>query len=99
MIIPASFKLFGNTIKVKYKRNLLDIQQAFGVCDYIKHTIYIQQSTRENPLTKDQIEQTFIHESCHMLLFLMGEQKLADNEKFICSFSNLLHQFIKETNG
>lgn len=97
MIIPASFKLYNQTIKVVYKRDLIDKKQAFGLWDYNKNLIQLQQSTRKHKLTKEQIESTFIHEVVHACLDLMGEHKISENEKFVSSFSNLLHQFLLGT--
>ena len=94
MTIPKEFKLFQQTIKVIYKKNLIDTKRAFGMWDYSKNKIYLQPSTRKHVLTKEQIDATFIHEVTHACLDLMGEHKISDNEKFVHSFSNLLHQFI-----
>lgn len=96
MIIPRSFKLFNQTIKVVYKRDLLDRYNCFGMWVYKKNTIYLEQSTRKHILTKEQIEQTFVHELTHAALDLMGEHRLSSNEKFVSTFSNLIHQFITE---
>lgn len=97
MMIPAEFKLYNQTIKVIYRRDLIDKKQAFGIWDYNKNKIYLQQSTRKHVLTNEQIESTFIHEVIHACLDLMGEHKLSDNEKFVHSFSNLIHQFLEST--
>jgi hypothetical protein len=94
MTIPKEFKLFNQTIKVIYKKNLIDSQGAFGVWDYSRNKIYLQPSTRKHILTKEQIDATFLHEVTYACLDLMGEHKMSGNEKFVHSFSNLLHQFI-----
>jgi hypothetical protein len=94
MIIPREFKLFGQTIKVKYSRTLMDKKNAFGLCDYNKNTITLQQSTRKNILTREQIEQTFLHEVLHMMTYKLGYPDLSDNETFIDSFAHLLHQVV-----
>lgn len=96
MIIPASFQLFNQTIKVVYSRTLIDKKGAFGLWYETKNTIYLQQSTRKHPLTKEQVNATFLHEVTHALLDLIGEQKLSNNEKFVSSYSQLLHQFIEQ---
>ncbi len=96
--IPKTFKLFNQTIKVIFKRNLIDKEECFGYWDYKKNTIFLQKSTRKHILNKEQIEQTFIHEACHSFLDLMGEHKLSENEKFVSTLSNLIHQFIEEVN-
>lgn len=96
MIIPAKFKLFGSTIKVIYKRNLVEKQEAYGMWYPDKNIIYLQQSTRDHKLSKEQVEQTFIHEATHALLELMGHHKLSQDEIFVSTLSNLIHQFIVE---
>jgi len=99
MIIPESFRLFNQTIKVIFKRDLIDKKQAFGLWDYNRNTIYLQQSTRKHPLNKEQIDNTFIHEATHAMLNMIGEYDLSNNEKLVHTLSSLIHQFIEETNG
>ena len=94
MVIPSEFKLFNQTIKVKYSRTLINRKEAFGVWDYNKNTITLQQSTREHVLSKNQIEQTFMHEAVHACLDLSGYSDLSNDEKFVHTFSNLIHQLI-----
>lgn len=98
MIIPEEIKLFNQTIKVIFKRDLIDKQQCFGMWDYRKNTIYLQQSTRKYKLTSEQINSTLVHELIHVCLDLLGEHKLSENEVFVSSLSNLIHQFIEEIN-
>lgn len=99
MVIPAQFKLFNQTIKVIYKRDLISKKGAFGLWDYNKNKIYLQQSTKENILTEEQVHQTFIHEATHSCLDLMGRHDLSKDEVFVSTFSNLIHQFIVEINA
>ena len=94
MIIPSEFKLFNQTIKVKYSRTLIDKKKAFGLWDYNKNLITLQQSTRAYKLTQNQIDQTFVHEATHACLDMMGRQELSNDEVFVHTFSNLLHQLI-----
>ena len=94
MVMPKEFKLFNQIIKVKYSRTLIDKKKAFGVWEYNKNTITLQQSTREHKLTENQITQTFIHEAVHASLDLMGHHELSNNEIFVSTFSNLMHQLI-----
>ena len=97
MKIPKEFKLFHQTIKIVFKRNLIDTKQAFGLWNYNKSTIYLQQSTRRNILTKEQIENTFIHEATHAMLNVMGETKMSTNETFVHTLSSLIQQLIEQT--
>lgn len=99
MVIPSEFKLFNQKIKVIYKRNLIDTHSAFGIWDYNRSRIYLQQSTRKYILTKEQVENTFIHEATHAMLSLMGESVLSDNETLVHTLSSLIHQFITEVDA
>ena len=94
MYIPSQIKLFNQTIKVVYSRTLMDKQGAFALWEYNKNKITLQQSTRKNPLTKEQIESSLVHEITHSFLDLMGHSKLSEDEVFVSSLSNLIHQFI-----
>ncbi len=96
MVIPKSFKLYNQTIKVIYSRTLIDKHQAYGLWLPLKNTIYLQQSTRKYKLTKEQIESCFYHETLHACLDLMGEEKLSSNERLVSGLSQLLHQFIEQ---
>lgn len=97
MIIPQSFKLFGQTIKVKYSRTLMDRKGAYGIADFHKNIIFLQQSTRKTPLAKGVLEQVFVHEATHLMIDKIGYRELAQDEKFIEALSNILLQFIEET--
>lgn len=96
MYVPSTVKLFDQTIKIKYRRNLLKKYGVFGSWDYTKNEILIQQSTRTNPLTKEQISQTLTHELFHACLDMAGYDILSGDEKFVCTISNLIHQIIPQ---
>ena len=94
MFIPSEIVLFNQTIKIKYSRTLMYKHNMFASWEYAKNEIILQQSTRKCPLTPEQIEQSLIHELVHAALDLMGHDKLSSDEVFVCSMSNLIHQFI-----
>lgn len=96
MIIPSEFNLFSHVIKVKYSRTLVKRKGALGLCDYNKSVIYLQQSTKSYPITKEQIEATVLHESLHMMLYKLGYNELAENETLVEGLSNILLQFFKQ---
>lgn len=96
MVIKSEYKIFGQTIKIAFSRTLIKRQQAFGIWEYNKNRIVLQQSTREYPLTKEQINSTLVHEMTHCFLDLMGEQELSGNEKLVHTLGNLIHQFIEQ---
>ncbi len=96
MFIPRSFKLFTQTIKVVYKRDLMDKEGLFGKWDLNRNTIYLQQSTRKRILTKEQVELTLVHEATHAFLDLAGYDKLSRDEKLVSGLSNMIHEFINQ---
>lgn len=77
MKIPKELKIFSHTLKIKYSKTLRDRKGAVGLCDYENMTLWVQASTRKNPLTGDFIEQTFYHELVHMILYLSGDVKIS----------------------
>lgn len=94
MEIPKSFKLMGRTIKVEYLPMLNFKDGAVGMAYHRSHRVGIQPDCPEYPRTKEDIEQTFLHELTHHILFAMGETKINDNEKFVDMFAGFLHQAI-----
>jgi len=95
-MIPKSLKIAGQTIKVIFKKDLkLSGESVFGVWDYNKNKIYLQASTRKEPITQEQIESTYIHELVHACLEILGEEALSKKETFVTGFANLLHQALK----
>lgn len=99
MIIPATIKVFNQTIKIVFKRDLIDKEGAFGMWDLNKNKIYLQQSTRKNPLTIEQIQLTLCHEILHSWLDITGYHSLGKQEKFVSTISSLIHQFIIEVDA
>ena len=90
MQIPKSFELFGQTINVVYVDDLAKNKDRYGESIFESNLIRLQ--TPSDNLPKALIEQTFQHELVHWLYYLLGEEKLCDNEKHIDRFSHLLHQ-------
>lgn len=96
MIIPARFKIFNQTIKVIYKRDLQDKHDAVGMWVHAKNTIYLQQSTRKYIYSKEQIEQAFLHEVVHCILTLLSYHNLSRNEALVDRLGMVLHQIIEQ---
>lgn len=93
MKIPKEFKLLGSTIKIKYQKNLTQFDNALGTASYRTNEIYIQSNEVGYPRTKEQLEQTFLHELIHHILNAMKRKELNDDEKFVDMFASLLHQY------
>lgn len=94
MTIPTSFKLYGQTIQVKFAKDILGKDDLVGYAEFRTNTIYLAPSTDVYPRSQEQIEQTFCHELLHFILHFAGEDKLRKNEKFVDVLAYLLHQVL-----
>jgi len=92
--IPKSFKLFGHTIKIEFDKELIETAEAVGEAHFKKNLIKLQTTNNINR-PKEHLEETFVHELTHFILYNMNENELTNNEKFIYVFSRLLHQALK----
>jgi len=87
--IPRNFKLAAIEIKVEHKDSItIDSCKACGMTDYANQKILLS-----GIATQQVGEQTFIHELVHWILFMMGEHKLRNNEKFVDLFAHFLYQY------
>ena len=97
MKIPQSFVLMSQTIEVQFDDESCHTQNALGYCDFNHNKIILSKTVKEDDkitkLPKTKIEQTFFHELAHILLYLMGENKLSVNEKFVDVLGSLIYQF------
>lgn len=94
MVIPKSFNIFGQTIRVKWRKTLLKKEKAWGLWDANSNTIFLQVPGKGIELSKEQLEQTFMHEVLHACLDILNYEQLSENENFIDRLSNALHQVI-----
>lgn len=88
-MIPKSFKLFNTTWTVKQVHKI-DNDGSLGLCSHNLATI----SLRRN-LKKDVKEATFYHELVHAILDTLNYHKLSNDEKFVDTFGQALHQVTK----
>jgi hypothetical protein len=87
-IIPQSFWLGGLKIDVSYDENLYRNRKIVGEAQYLAQKIILEPSI----LNKQSIEQNFHHEMVHWILFMMSEDELRCNEKFVDLFAHFLYQ-------
>lgn len=97
--IPTSFELAGQTISVKYVKDLLNSSDAHGAAMYRENMIQIQEPTDSCYLPEDKLKQIFLHEVTHWILFQMGHQQLNQDEGFVEMFSGFLYQVLKTAQG
>lgn len=87
-IIPKSFWLGGLQIDVSYDENLYKNRKIVGEARYPSQSITLDSVV----LSKQLTEQNFFHELTHWILYVMNEDDLRNNEKFVDVFAYFLHQ-------
>lgn len=92
MKIPKKITLLNSTYTVEIKHDLLDDQGAIGLLNPLKGKILIQPNSRNSPIIQNEIEQTFLHELVHAILYKMEKLELYKDEAFVNQFASLLHQ-------
>ena len=97
--IPSSFKLFGETIKVVIKKDLIDRDDLLGAACYRQNRIELQdinQDAYDRP--SSQMEVIFLHELVHFILCSLGEDELRKDERLVNLISRALHQALVTMN-
>lgn len=87
--IPKSFDLYAQTINITWHDDLILRNDARGEAHQRYNQIKMDTMVGRPESMK---EQTFYHEKVHLILHQMGEEELANNEKFVDTFASLLHQ-------
>lgn len=87
-IIPTSFYLGGLQIDVTYDENLYKNRKIVGEARYPSQSICLDSVVLNKQLT----EQNYFHELTHWILYMMNEDDLRNNEKFVDVFATFLHQ-------
>ncbi len=99
MIIPKKFKLFGQTITVKYQEDLEHINGSIGEARYRCNNIILQKANKTYPSPRTKVEQCFCHEVVHHMLQALRERELSLNEQFVDRLGSILHQFLTTSEG
>ncbi len=89
-LIPKSFNLGGLTINVEFDDTLCKNKKMIGEAQYHMLRIVLDTVTTKNQM----IEQCFYHELIHWILYVMNEDELRNNEKFVDVFSQFLYQSV-----
>ena len=99
-VIPTSFECGFRTNQVYYDDQLIYSEKApsVGSNSLGMGNIYMQVPV-ENQLDEQAIQQAFVHELTHSILFGMGEETLCHDERFVDGFANLLFQFMLTKKG
>ena len=98
MKIPKRFRLYGQVISVVWDKDLRNEADATGHAVFRNNKVIIQKSLKGCPRTREQLEQTFLHELTHWILYSMSEKWdekegwMHQDESHITKFAGLLHQ-------
>lgn len=97
MKIPKQFELFGHTIKVEWRDDLLDTEGVVGMCFFRENRIVLQRldTPAYRGRVKECSEVTFFHEVLHFILDHMKRDELKRDEEFVNIFALCLHQALK----
>jgi len=92
--IPEWFFLAGLQVSTVVDNALAKTRGICGEARYQNQEIRIDLSYG----LKSSVEQAFLHELVHWILFVMNEDELRNNERFVDLFAHLLYQF-QQTSG
>jgi len=89
--IPKQFQLAGMTITTALDNTYIRTHSRIGEANYQFQKITIDPSAPN----QESCEQAFYHELIHWILFVMNEDELRQNEKFVDVFGHFLYQYVK----
>lgn len=89
--IPKSFMVAGITVKVEEDGELVKKRSMMGEARYIEQKILMD----TNAVPDETAAQVFFHEKVHWALYIMNEDDLRNNEKFVDLLAHLLYQMDK----
>lgn len=102
-MIPTSFKLGGNTWKVRLYKHLVqigpnnDVQHLYGLCDVESNMIKIARAIDGRVCSEETIYKTFIHEFLHAALYTCG--KAYQDEELVIGLENMVWQYLRTARG
>lgn len=99
IVIPLSFEILGHRGTVSYMdppelKAKLGGEEGMGYYDHSKHAIYLSSAIQGT-----ELEQTYLHELCHCILFSAGYGEYSEDENFVDLFSELFYQVLKTQKG
>lgn len=98
MKIPKRFKLMGQTIDVEFQADHFRDSGWEGTASYRRNKIMLQSNSDAVPLKPEMLEQTFMHELVHFILYHSGaaytgkKDYMHQDEGFVDLTASLLHQ-------
>jgi len=100
MIIPKRFKLFGRYFTVNIDNDYCEDNGALGLCEARKESISLTTKFAGHNLSKEAIQEVFMHEVGHMILHETNyhdklKEASIDVEQFVELTSKLWYQAIE----
>lgn len=92
VVIPKKINLAGVDVEIELYPGLMEEIGAVGC------TMYEQQKILIDPTVDghDILQQTFVHELVHFILYVMGRQDLRTDEVFVDGFAHIIYQALKQ---
>ena len=94
MNIPKQVQIGSQTITIEVN-DMISYDNELASARNALNKIELCIKYRNDELPIDMIEQSLWHEIIHHILYKMNEFELTGNEKFVQTFSLLIHQAIK----
>jgi predicted SprT family Zn-dependent metalloprotease len=98
MRIPETFDIGPFKVPVTFKDNMWDKEKKVGTADIGRQRIVLQ-PPMPGCLNQKCVEQAFLHELVHMLLFYAGQRELYVDEVLVDVLANLLYQVLETKKG
>lgn len=98
MKIPETFDIGPFKVPVTFKANMWEKEKRVGTADIGKQKIVLQPPIPDC-LNHKCVEQAFLHELVHMLLFYAGQRELYVDEVLVDVLANLLYQVLETKEG
>lgn len=92
----SSIKILNKDIEVVLDESLNWKEDAVGLSQYRFNKISLQPNVNGTTRQKQDLDNTLLHEIVHVMLDCLGRTELRNNEEFVESFSNLLHQVLRD---
>ncbi len=82
-VIPNSLQLLDETYKIIWKTDKFNLQGAVGEINDMQETIELQKIGEYNNFSENTIRKTLLHEIFHKILFIAGDNDLAQDESLV----------------
>ena len=97
--IPKRFKLFDQWVDVSWNNKLVHQNEWLGLANFRDSTIEIQSPSKDKPIKKSSLDQTFFHELAHHIFNAINEDELRNNEKLVDQVGKCLYNFFDTREG